>query len=141
MVLVEPRSGLMIGLHTNTANEGEQYEARTGLDHVGLNGATREDLEAGQPGSTSLASNTPASEVGKSRSHSRQWCFATPTTSSSSSSRPGDSSSACVLVERGQCLRPRRHSLDGCDDTVGDARDPGDVKRGGLANMLFGVGA
>jgi len=35
VLLVEPRSGLMIGLHTNTANDGEQFdEARTGLDHV-----------------------------------------------------------------------------------------------------------
>jgi catechol 2,3-dioxygenase-like lactoylglutathione lyase family enzyme len=47
VLLVEPRSGLMIGLHTNTANDGEQFdEARTGLDHVGLNVATRADLEA-----------------------------------------------------------------------------------------------
>jgi glyoxylase I family protein len=47
VLLVEPRSGLMVGLHTNTANKGEQFdEARTGLDHVGLRVATREDMEA-----------------------------------------------------------------------------------------------
>jgi glyoxylase I family protein len=47
VLLVEPRSGLAIGLHTNTGNEGEQFnEARTGLDHVGFNVSTREDLEA-----------------------------------------------------------------------------------------------
>ncbi len=46
-LLVEPRSGVVIGLHTNTANAGELFdEARTGLDHVALNVATREDLEA-----------------------------------------------------------------------------------------------
>jgi catechol 2,3-dioxygenase-like lactoylglutathione lyase family enzyme len=37
----------VIGLHTNTGNGGEQFdEARTGLDHVALNVATRADLEA-----------------------------------------------------------------------------------------------
>jgi catechol 2,3-dioxygenase-like lactoylglutathione lyase family enzyme len=47
VLLVEPRSGLMIGLHANTGNGGEQFdEARTGLDHVGLHVASREDLEA-----------------------------------------------------------------------------------------------
>jgi catechol 2,3-dioxygenase-like lactoylglutathione lyase family enzyme len=47
VLIVEPRSSLMIGLHTNTGNDGEQFdEARTGLDHVGLHVATREDLEA-----------------------------------------------------------------------------------------------
>ena len=47
VLLVEPRSGLMIGLHTNTANDGELFdEARTGLDHVGLNVASREEMEA-----------------------------------------------------------------------------------------------
>ena len=47
VLLVEPGSGLIIGLHTNTANVGEQFdEARTGLDHVGLNVGTREDLQA-----------------------------------------------------------------------------------------------
>lgn len=47
VLLVEPRSGLMIGLHTNTANDGEQFdEARTGLDHVGLNVGTRREMEA-----------------------------------------------------------------------------------------------
>ena len=47
VLLVEPRSGLMIGLHTNTGNAGEQFdECRTGLDHVGINVATRAELEA-----------------------------------------------------------------------------------------------
>ena len=46
-LLIEPRSGVVIGLHTNTANDGERFdEARTGLDHVALNVASREDLEA-----------------------------------------------------------------------------------------------
>jgi glyoxylase I family protein len=47
VLLVDPRSGLMIGLHTNTGNDGKQFdEACTGLDHVGLNVATLEELEA-----------------------------------------------------------------------------------------------
>ena len=46
-LLVEPRSGVIIGLHTNTGNDGKPFdEARTGLDHVALNVATRADLEA-----------------------------------------------------------------------------------------------
>jgi len=46
VLLVEPRSGLVIGLHTNTGNDGRHFdEARTGLDHMGLNVATLEELE------------------------------------------------------------------------------------------------
>ena len=46
-LLIEPRSGVIIGLHTNTGNDGKPFdEARTGLDHVALNVATRADLEA-----------------------------------------------------------------------------------------------
>ena len=45
-LVVESRSGVIIGLHTNTGNDGQPFdEARTGLDHVALNVA-REDLEA-----------------------------------------------------------------------------------------------
>jgi glyoxylase I family protein len=47
VLLVEPRSGLAIGLHTNTGNDGAPFdEAGTGLDHVGFNVSTREELEA-----------------------------------------------------------------------------------------------
>lgn len=46
-LLIEPRSGVLVGLHTNTGNDGAAFdEARTGLDHVALNVATRQDLEA-----------------------------------------------------------------------------------------------
>jgi glyoxylase I family protein len=46
-LLVEPRSGVIVGLHTNVANDGQPFdEARTGLDHIALNVASREDLEA-----------------------------------------------------------------------------------------------
>ncbi|WP_029113698.1 VOC family protein [Mycobacterium sp. URHB0044] len=46
-LLIEPRSGVVIGLHTNTGNDGRQFdEARTGLDHVAFNVATRDELEA-----------------------------------------------------------------------------------------------
>jgi catechol 2,3-dioxygenase-like lactoylglutathione lyase family enzyme len=47
VLLVDPRSGLAIGVHTNTGNDGEQFdEAHTGLDHVGFNVSTREELQA-----------------------------------------------------------------------------------------------
>jgi catechol 2,3-dioxygenase-like lactoylglutathione lyase family enzyme len=46
-LLVEPRSGVIIGLHTNTGNDGKRFdESCTGLDHVALNVPSREDLEA-----------------------------------------------------------------------------------------------
>nr|WP_090273778.1 VOC family protein [Mycolicibacterium komanii]CRL66673.1 lactoylglutathione lyase-like lyase [Mycolicibacterium komanii] len=46
-LLIEPRSGIVIGLHTNTGNDGNQFdEARTGLDHVALNVASRAELDA-----------------------------------------------------------------------------------------------
>ena len=46
-LLIEPRSGVVIGLHTNTGNDGQRFdEARTGLDHVALNVATQDDLQA-----------------------------------------------------------------------------------------------
>ena len=46
-LLIEPRSGVVIGLHTNTGNDGQHFdEARTGLDHVALHVATRDDLQA-----------------------------------------------------------------------------------------------
>ncbi|WP_255361838.1 VOC family protein [Mycobacterium sp. 1274761.0] len=47
VLLLEPRSGLAIGLHTNTGNRGERFdEAHTGLDHVGFNVAGGDQLEA-----------------------------------------------------------------------------------------------
>lgn len=46
-LLVEPRSGVIVGLHTNTGNDGHPFdESRTGLDHVALNVASRDELEA-----------------------------------------------------------------------------------------------
>lgn len=47
VLLLEPRSGLAIGLHTNTGNAGAPFdEAQTGLDHVGFDVAGLQDLEA-----------------------------------------------------------------------------------------------
>jgi glyoxylase I family protein len=47
VLIVEPRSGLAIGIHANTGNDGQPFdEARTGLDHVGFNVSTRDELEA-----------------------------------------------------------------------------------------------
>jgi glyoxylase I family protein len=46
VLLVEPRSGLMFGLHKNIANSGDRFdEARTGLDHVSFGVAGRAALE------------------------------------------------------------------------------------------------
>ena len=46
-LLVDPRSGVVIGLHTNTGNDGARFdERRTGLDHVALQVASRGDLDA-----------------------------------------------------------------------------------------------
>lgn len=47
VLLLEPRSGLAIGLHTNIGNNGVPFdEAQTGLDHVGFHVSGREELEA-----------------------------------------------------------------------------------------------
>ncbi|WP_307787873.1 VOC family protein [Mycolicibacterium sp. S2-37] len=47
VLLPEPRSGLIFGLHKNTANDGERFdEARTGMDHVSFGVADRAALEA-----------------------------------------------------------------------------------------------
>ncbi|KUH69043.1 glyoxalase [Mycolicibacterium novocastrense] len=46
-LLIDPRSGVVIGLHTNIGNDGNRFdEARTGLDHVALNVASRDELDA-----------------------------------------------------------------------------------------------
>jgi glyoxylase I family protein len=45
VVLTNPENGLIIGLHHHEANDGEVFqEARTGLDHLALGVARREDL-------------------------------------------------------------------------------------------------
>jgi glyoxylase I family protein len=47
VLLVEPGSGVAIGLHTNRANAGEAFdECRTGLDHVSFGVASRAGLAA-----------------------------------------------------------------------------------------------
>lgn len=46
VLLIDPRSGLAIGLHQNKGNQGEQFdECRTGLDHIGFNVADRAEME------------------------------------------------------------------------------------------------
>ena len=74
------RAGLAIGLHTNTGNDGEQFdEACTGLDHVGFNVASRDDLEAWTTWlDESRASIIPASELATNRSHSSLRYFMGP---------------------------------------------------------------
>jgi catechol 2,3-dioxygenase-like lactoylglutathione lyase family enzyme len=47
VLLLEPTSGLLIGLHHHEANEGERFdERRTGLDHIGLGVPSRDALDA-----------------------------------------------------------------------------------------------
>jgi glyoxylase I family protein len=47
VLLMEPRSGIAIGLHVNGANAGETFdECRTGLDHVSFGVAAHDDLAA-----------------------------------------------------------------------------------------------
>jgi catechol 2,3-dioxygenase-like lactoylglutathione lyase family enzyme len=47
VLLIDPASGLTIGLHHNEANGGETFdEARTGLDHIGFGVGSRADLDA-----------------------------------------------------------------------------------------------
>ncbi|KGI66476.1 VOC family protein [Mycolicibacterium rufum] len=47
VLLIEPNSGLAIGLHTNTGNSGDLFdEAQTGLDHIGFAVTSREELDA-----------------------------------------------------------------------------------------------
>jgi len=46
VLLVDPVSGLAIGLHSNAGNEGELFdECHTGLDHIGFNVADRAELQ------------------------------------------------------------------------------------------------
>jgi len=46
-LVVEPRTGLAIGLHHNNANQAEEMnETRTGLDHISLKVDGRHGLEA-----------------------------------------------------------------------------------------------
>ncbi|MGZ4710842.1 MAG: VOC family protein [Acidimicrobiales bacterium] len=46
VLLMDPVSELVIGLHHNEANESEPFdEARTGLDHIGFKVPTRESLD------------------------------------------------------------------------------------------------
>jgi len=46
VLLVDPNSGLAIGLHENKGNQGEQFdECRTGLDHIGFNVSNRAEME------------------------------------------------------------------------------------------------
>jgi len=46
VLLIDPNSGLAIGLHENKDNQGEQFdECRTGLDHIGFNVSDRAQME------------------------------------------------------------------------------------------------
>jgi glyoxylase I family protein len=46
VLLLDPGSGVLIGLHHHEANEGEPFEeCRTGLDHIGFRVPERVDLD------------------------------------------------------------------------------------------------
>ena len=46
VLLMEPRSGVAIGLHHHEANPGQAFhESRTGLDHISFGVAGRSDLD------------------------------------------------------------------------------------------------
>jgi glyoxylase I family protein len=46
VLLLDPSSGLAIGLHTNKGNRGEPFdECHTGLDHIGFNVTDRAELD------------------------------------------------------------------------------------------------
>ncbi|MFD3406568.1 VOC family protein [Kribbella sp. NPDC058693] len=46
-LVLEPRTGVAVGLHHNEANQGEEFdEVRTGLDHISLQVEGRDGLEA-----------------------------------------------------------------------------------------------
>ncbi|MBE1585395.1 VOC family protein [Nonomuraea angiospora] len=46
-LVIEPHTGLAIGLHHNAGNQGEEFdEVRTGLDHISLHVEGREGLLA-----------------------------------------------------------------------------------------------
>jgi glyoxylase I family protein len=47
VLLMDPRSGIAIGLHHHDANPGQPFdESRTGLDHISFGVAERADLDA-----------------------------------------------------------------------------------------------
>ena len=47
VLLMDPRSGIAIGLHHHQANPGQPFhESRTGLDHISFGVAERADLDA-----------------------------------------------------------------------------------------------
>ena len=46
VLLLDPVSGFVIGLHHHESNEGEEFqESRTGLDHMGFGVSSRESLD------------------------------------------------------------------------------------------------
>lgn len=46
VLLVDPQSGLTIGLHSNSGNDGQRFdESRTGLDHIGFNVRDRSEMD------------------------------------------------------------------------------------------------
>jgi glyoxylase I family protein len=86
VVLIEPRSGVLIGLHNNEGNRGESFdECRTGLDHCSLGVASRDELAAWVAGLDELGIQHTGIRDEKEPSAYSTVVFRDPTTSSLSS--------------------------------------------------------
>jgi hypothetical protein len=96
VLLTDPRSGIVIGLHHDEANPGQPF-TRAGPAWTTSHSAslTAPAWTHGQPGSANSASSTPASSTPTSRCPTRCSSSGIPTTSSSSSSTwPADAQRA-----------------------------------------------
>ena len=91
VVLIEPRSGVLIGLHKNEGNRGERFdECHTGLDHCSFGVASRDELAAWVARLDKLGIQHTGIRDEKNPSHIPKWYSGIPTTSSLSSSRSAE---------------------------------------------------
>ena len=91
VVLTEPHSGLVLGLHHHDANPGQSFdERRTGLDHMSFAVAARADLGAWARWLDSLGIENSGGSTPRIRCPTRWSSSGIPTTSSSSSSTWAD---------------------------------------------------
>src|SRR5215468_396773 len=92
VVLMEPRSGIVLGLHHHDTNPGQPFdERRTGLDHMSFSVAGRADLDAWAGWLDSLGvENSGVVDTGDPLPYSVVLFRIPITYSSSSSIWPGD---------------------------------------------------
>ena len=87
VLLIDPRSGIAIGLHHHQANPGQPFDERqTGLDHISFGVAGRADLDAWASRLDELGIEHSGSSTPTARCRTPWSSSAIPTTSSSSSS-------------------------------------------------------